>query len=41
MTAAGHFGRRLMPMVTYSNLFQFVIMLCAVSTLVVLIIRKK
>lgn len=30
-----------MPMVTYADLFQFVIMLCAVSTLVVLLKRKK
>nr|DAK92162.1 MAG TPA: Membrane MotB of proton-channel complex MotA/MotB [Caudoviricetes sp.] len=30
-----------MPMVTYSDLFQFVIMLCAVITLVVFIERKK
>lgn len=32
--------RRLMPMVAYPDLFQFVIMLCAVVTLVV-VIRKK
>ena len=31
----------LMPMVTYSDLFQFVIMLCTVATLVVLLKRKK
>nr|DAU79743.1 MAG TPA: hypothetical protein [Bacteriophage sp.] len=30
-----------MPLVTYSDLFQFVIMLCAVITLVIYIKRKK
>ena len=35
------YGRELVPMVTYSDLFQFVIMLCAVITLVVFIERKK
>ena len=35
------YERRLVLMVTYSDLFQFVIMLCAVITLVVLFIRKK
>ena len=33
--------RRLVLMVTYSDLFQFVIMLCAVITLVIYISRKK
>ncbi len=33
--------RRLVLMVTYSDLIQFVIMLCAVITLVVYITRKK
>lgn len=41
MTAAGHYGRELMPMVTYSDLFDFVIMLCAVVTLALHIKRKK
>ena len=30
-----------MPMVTYADMFQFVIMLCAVVTLVVILKRKK
>lgn len=34
-------GRELMPMVTYSDLFTFVIMLCAVITLVYTITHKK
>ena len=34
-------GRELVPMVTYSDLFSFVIMLCAVITLVINIKRKK
>ena len=34
-------GRRLVLMVTYSDLFTFVIMLCAVITLVVTIIKHK
>ena len=34
-------GRELVPMVTYSDLFTFVIMLCAVITLVIYIKRKK
>lgn len=33
--------RGLVPMVTYSDLIQFVIMLCAVITLVIYIMRKK
>ena len=33
--------KELMPMVTYSDLIQFVIMLCAIITLVIIIIRKK
>ena len=40
MPAAGLYERRLMPMVTYTDLIQFVIMLCAVATLVVIIRRK-
>ena len=36
MSAAGHFcERRLVLMVTYGDLFTFVIMLCAVVTLVI------
>lgn len=31
----------LVPMVTYTDLIQFVIMLCAVVTLVIYVIRKK
>lgn len=34
-------GRELVPMVTYSDLIQFVIMLCAVVTLVIYTQRKK
>ena len=42
MSAAGRFyRRRLVLMVTYSDLFQFVIMLCAVITLVIYLTRKK
>ena len=41
MSAAGHFGRRLVPMVTYDDLFTFVIMLCAIVTLVLNFKRKK
>ena len=33
--------KELMPMVTYADLFQFVIMLCAVITLVIIAVRKK
>ena len=40
MPAAGHFGKELVPMVTYSDLIQFVIMLCAVATFVVLVTDK-
>lgn len=32
--------KELVPMVTYSDLIQFVIMLCAVITLVVIICKK-
>lgn len=35
------YERRLVLMVTYSDLFQFVIMLCAVITLVIYFTRKK
>nr|DAI93329.1 MAG TPA: Membrane MotB of proton-channel complex MotA/MotB [Caudoviricetes sp.] len=42
MSAAGHFcERRLVLMVTYSDLFTFVIMLCAVITLVITFMHKK
>lgn len=41
MSAAGHLGRELVPMVTYGDLIQFVIMLCAVITVVIYIQRKK
>ena len=42
MSAAGRFyRRRLVLMVTYSDLFQFVIMLCAVITLVIYLTHKK
>lgn len=41
MSAAGYFRRELVPMVTYNELFQFVIMLCAVITLVIYTQRKK
>ena len=42
MSAAGHESeRRLVLMVTYSDLFQFVIMLCAVITLVIYFARKN
>lgn len=41
MSAAEYFRRELVPMVTYSDLFTFVIMLCAVITLVINIKRKK
>ena len=35
------FGRRLVPMVTYDDLFTFVIMLYAIVTLVLNFKRKK
>ena len=41
MPVAGHYGKELVPMVTYDELFSFVIMLCAVITLVVSITHKK
>lgn len=41
MSAADFYERGLVPMVTYDELFSFVIMLCAVVTLIVYIIRKK
>lgn len=41
MPAAGRYGKELVPMVTYSDLIQFVIMLCAVITLVIYSQRKK
>nr|DAT97034.1 MAG TPA: Membrane MotB of proton-channel complex MotA/MotB [Caudoviricetes sp.]DAU66877.1 MAG TPA: Membrane MotB of proton-channel complex MotA/MotB [Caudoviricetes sp.] len=41
MSAAGYLRRELVPMVTYSDLFTFVIMLCAVITLVINTKRKK
>ena len=41
MPAAGHYRMELVPMVTYSDLFTFVIMLCAVITLVINMKRKK
>lgn len=41
MPVAGYLRRELVPMVTYSDLFTFVIMLCAVITLVISSQRKK
>lgn len=41
MSAAEFYERGLVPMVTYENLFTFVIMLCAVITLVINTRRKK
>ena len=48
MSAAGryteqwlHIRKELVPMVTYQDLIQFVIMLCAVITLVIYTQRKK
>ena len=41
MPAAGHYGKELVPMVTYSELFTFVIMICAVITLVYNLTHKK
>ncbi len=41
MPAAEFYERGLVPMVTYTDLIQFVIMLCAVVTLVIYITRKK
>ena len=35
------FERRLVLMVTYSDLFTFIIMLCAIITLVINIMHKK
>lgn len=41
MPVAELFRKELVPMVTYSELFTFVIMLCAVITLVVSLIKRK
>lgn len=41
MSTTGHFERRLVPMVTYEELFQFVIMLCAVISLVTTLFNHK
>lgn len=41
MPVAGLYGKELVPMVTYSDLIQFVIMLCAVIGLVIDIIQRK
>lgn len=41
MPAADHKRRELVSMVTYSDLFTFVIMLCAVITLVINLKHKK
>ena len=41
MPAAGYLRRELVSMVTYSDLFTFVIMLCAVVTLVINLMHKK
>lgn len=41
MLAAGYLRRELVPMVTYSDLFTFVIMLCAVITLALHIKSRK
>ena len=41
MPAAGYKRRELVPMVTYADLFDFVIMLCAVITLVILLMKHK
>ena len=41
MPAAGLYERGLVLMVTYSDLFTFVIMLCAVITLVIDIKKRK
>ena len=41
MPVAGLYGKELVAMVTYSDLFTFVIMLCAVITLVITIIKRK
>ncbi len=41
MPVAGLFRKELVPMVTYSELFTFVIMLCAVITLVVSLVKRK
>ena len=41
MPVAGYLRRELVPMVTYSDLFTFVIMLCAVITLVVTLVKRK
>ena len=34
-------GRELMPMITYSDFIQFVIMLCAIITVIVNLVHKK
>ena len=40
-TAAGLFRKELVCMVTYSDLFAFVSMICSIVTLVVTLIRHK
>lgn len=34
-------GRELMPMITFSDFIQFVIMLCAIITVIVNLVHKK
>lgn len=41
MPATGYFRKELVSMVTYADLFNFVIMLCAVITLVIMISKRK
>ena len=41
MSAAGCYAKEAGAMVTYSDLFTFVIMLCAVITLIINITHKK
>lgn len=40
-SASGLSGKELVPMVTYADFIQFIIMLCAVITLVIFAQRKK
>ena len=41
MPAVGLYGKELVPMITYSELFQFVIMLCAIISLVLKVKSKR
>lgn len=41
MLAAESYDKEVMPLITVNDLFTFVIMLCAIITLVIVIIKHK